>query len=369
MIWLMVLLLQGFAVQQTFAVSNYEIQGSVRGMDRGKVYLKYGENGMYRTFDSAEVNRGQFKLKGKIAEAQLISVYLHFDGMKAVEESKYSFQLFLTNQNKLLLNGHRDSLNRLIVQGGKANDLYQQLLSEPGKLLRSWTYQLSLVVAAEQQEDLKTAARHKKLSDSLRNVFLKTIKSHSDFTSTVQGVCLFSTAYKYIPMEDAGLVLQTFDKTIQPSIYFQRMMEDLNRRQRLQTGMMSPDFLLPDTSGKLHQLKDFRGKYVLLDFGASWCYWCKKETPFVLKAYEDYKDKGLIVVNISLDTDRKLWLNDVKKENHPWLSLCDLQGWKGKVSQDYYVKGVPQILLIDPEGKIIANGLRGAAIGRHLEVL
>lgn len=355
--------------QQAFATLNYDIQGNINGLKNGTVYLKYGETGRYMAFDSAAVKNGKFRLKGKIAEAQLISVYLRFDGIKEFEESKYSFQLFIADKSKLNILGDFDKLNKVEIKGGNANEVHQILLNNPGRILRNWTYYLGQAGTAEQQENFVAAKQHRHKADSLRNVFLKESELNQDFTSSVQGLCIFNSAYRYLPLADAVAVLNSFSASLKSSIYFKQMIADLERQQRLQAGMMAPEFVLPDTAGKMHQLKDFRGKYVLIDFGASWCYWCKKETPFVMKAYEAYKKKGLVVINISLDTESKLWVNDVKKENHPWISLSDLQGWKGKVAQDYYVKGVPHILIVDPEGKIIANGLRGTAIDRHLSTL
>ncbi|MBR4660427.1 MAG: AhpC/TSA family protein [Bacteroidales bacterium] len=129
------------------------------------------------------------------------------------------------------------------------------------------------------------------------------------------------------------------------------------------------DFEMPDEDGNIHTLSQFvgRGNWVLVDFWASWCGPCRGEMPNVVKAYNEYHDKGFEIVGISFDNDKDAWLKAIKDLEMPWIHLSDLAGWNSVAVELYGVNAIPDNLLIDPDGFIVARGLRGAALGRKLE--
>ncbi len=135
-------------------------------------------------------------------------------------------------------------------------------------------------------------------------------------------------------------------------------------------GTPASEFTLNDVDGKAVSLSSFRGRYVLIDFWASWCGPCREENPSVLKAYNAYKDKGFTVLGVSLDNDRKSWVAAIQKDGLPWTQVCDLTGINSKVVLDYGVGQIPSSFLLDPNGFIIAKDLRGAQLqGKLDEVL
>ena len=132
-------------------------------------------------------------------------------------------------------------------------------------------------------------------------------------------------------------------------------------------GSKAPDFSQADTSGVMVSLSSFRGKYVLLDFWGSWCVFCRLESPNLIKNFEAYKDKGFTIISIAADDDKKKWLGAIHKDNvGRWTHLSDLKGMKNEVSQLYLIKGYPSNFLISPDGKIIAQNLRGEDLDRKL---
>ncbi|MFD2968775.1 redoxin domain-containing protein [Sphingobacterium bambusae] len=118
------------------------------------------------------------------------------------------------------------------------------------------------------------------------------------------------------------------------------------------------DFTQNDVAGKPVRLSDYRGKYVLVDFWASWCAPCREENPNLVAAYAKYKDKGLEILGVSLDKNKEAWLKAIKDDNLLWTQVSDLKGWQNEASQLYEVNSVPDNVLIDPTGKIIARKLR-----------
>ncbi|MBX2888513.1 MAG: AhpC/TSA family protein [Ferruginibacter sp.] len=135
-------------------------------------------------------------------------------------------------------------------------------------------------------------------------------------------------------------------------------------------GAIAPEITLPDTEGKSFSLHELRGKYVLIDFWASWCAPCRSENPHVVEAYEKYKNKNFTILGVSLDKDKTDWLKAIKDDKLSWKQISDLQFWNSPVVPLYGFDGIPYNVLIDPSGKVLATELRGKALENKLaEVL
>ncbi|PZP41555.1 MAG: alkyl hydroperoxide reductase [Pseudopedobacter saltans] len=134
-----------------------------------------------------------------------------------------------------------------------------------------------------------------------------------------------------------------------------------------QVGQMALNFTQNDTAGHPVSLKDFRGKYVLVDFWASWCGPCRRENPNVVAAYQKYKDKNFTVLGVSFDQNKDNWLDAIHKDNLAWTQVSDLQYWDNAVGKIYGIQSIPANILVDPNGKIIAHNIRGEVLQGTLE--
>ena len=143
-------------------------------------------------------------------------------------------------------------------------------------------------------------------------------------------------------------------------------LENLKRLKGVSVGSEAPEIALPTPAGPIMRLSDLRGKYVLIDFWASWCGPCRRENPNVIKTYAAYKDKGFEIFGVSLDQEKSAWINAIAKDQLTWPHVSDLQYWNSVAAQAYQVSSIPMTFLLDPQGKIIAKGLRGDSLNQYL---
>ncbi len=149
------------------------------------------------------------------------------------------------------------------------------------------------------------------------------------------------------------------------------LLNNLNSRIRdvtdLAVGSAAPEIALAAPDGNIRKLSSLRGKYVLIDFWASWCGPCRRENPKMVSIYNKYKDRGFEIFGVSLDRDRESWLRGIEADSLPWLHVSDLAYWKSEVVEKYNFSGIPYTVLVDPRGRILAKGLRGDALEKKLQ--
>lgn len=161
-------------------------------------------------------------------------------------------------------------------------------------------------------------------------------------------------------IEAYGLQYPQFSKELQKQIQQFVLIEE---------GEIAPDFTQLTPEDKPFSLSNLRGKYVLIDFWASWCGPCRRENPNVVRLYNTYKDKGFEILGVSLDRDRTRWLDAIENDQLTWLHVSDLKGWSNAVAKQYNIRAIPHTILIDPEGRIIGQKLRGASLEAKLKEL
>ena len=155
---------------------------------------------------------------------------------------------------------------------------------------------------------------------------------------------------------------------MQESYYAKKLKDIIDRLKSTAIGSQAPDFTATDINGKEVKLSSFKGKYLLLDFWASWCSPCRQENPNVVKAYAQFKDKNFTVLSFSLDESKEAWQQAVASDKLTWTQVSDLKGWSSSIANQYGLQSIPSNFLVDPDGKIIAKDLRGDDLIQALSV-
>lgn len=369
-----ILLSAGLMLTSCNSEPSFEISGVYSGGSGKSLVVKHSVNNKQITLDSVAVAAdGSFEMEFPFQGVDFITLTDYENTMVLLAENGEETKINLgenlrdvssfegseeaqkfqnVNDRSIQLNQEREALNQRFQQGEMSQEEAMQEYNEINARWQDYAKEfvqqnpsspaiLGVLSAFHPMEDLETYRQ------SLSN--LKPILGESDFVKRLE---------QSVRQNEA-----------QAAQYERQKQIEAERDKKLAEGNEAPEIALPTPEGQELKLSDLRGKYVLIDFWASWCKPCRNENPNVVAAYKKFKSKGFEILSVSLDKNKTAWTNAIAADNMTWKHVSDLKFWNSTAAQTYGVSSIPFTLLVDPQGKIVAKNLRGEALHNKLAEL
>lgn len=338
---------------------EFVINGTIPSQQEGRVLVITDRlNGM-DTLASGPLQNGKFQLKGELEKPIMACLML--------EKFQGGFIFVLDTDAPYTMELHNNESS--IITGGALQQTYldyQEIVKNANLKIRDLKQQLA---EAQKAQHFKTVAT---ITGQLEQYMQQTkatlgeiISANRDnafgvFIQTaglenVNDIHILKSAYAQL--SDKGKKLD------QGQILAARIAE----MEKIEVNAIAPDFTLQNPDGKALSMHSLQGKLKVIDFWASWCGPCRMENPNMVALYNDYKDKGLTVISVSLDEKKDAWVKAIEKDGMPWYHLSSLKGWNCETVKKYHIDGVPTIFVLDGANRVLAKNLRGEKLRQFVE--
>ncbi len=348
--------------------TNYELKGNALGFANGTKIFVYtvSDNNQPKAIDTLTVANESFV--GLYPKTENLSInYLQ------VENLKGNILYFPENTN-LKATLYKDSLQSSFVIGSQQNDSYklfnEKIIffnNEKGKSIEAYK-------TARREQDNLLASELKKqsaeIAETEKNYKLQFITENSN---SLFAVLLLTemVSRKEVAAAEATEIAANLSPKVAATSSATSLKTMIANMKKADVGSKAPNFTAATPDGEMLSLNDVLGKYTIIDFWASWCKPCRRENPNVVRVYNEYHDKGLNIISVSLDKAGKesRWIQAIEDDKMDWHHVSNLKGWSDPIAKTYNVRSIPATFLLDEEGNIIAKNLRGNALDAKITSL
>ena len=363
---LFVIALAAFAVacQDNNKESNEPtFKGSISNVeDSTAIYLsQLGNTGQPQAIDTVMVKDGKFEIDLPKVDFETLNILTLEGGRGNV--------IFINENEPITATVYKDSLRSSKVEGGKSNELFNDYVSE----IKSLRAEMQKMVEQYQANNpnlrqnpalmQEIQQKQKELQENNTGKFQKMISENPQ--SLVSALILSDMMNgKSLSTNEFKELFENLDEEVKNSEIGKQLNETIQKATATAVGSKAPEFSAPTPEGEQLALKDALGKITIVDFWASWCKPCRIENPNVVKLYNEYHDKGLNIIGVSLDKNgqKDKWLKAIEDDGLTWQHVSNLQYWQDPVAQLYNVRSIPATFILDENGVIIAKDLRGEAL-------
>ncbi len=338
---------------------EFVVNGEVK--NTGEVTLLRIDSTALTPVDSAEIKDGKFTLKSNSAYASFYRLRIGAN----------MYDIIAKNGEKIEFINNDTTSGNYEIKGSEESAKLQEFY----KLSNVYTQKNTKLTAEYEEKTMKIGKETDSLINIYRPIFQKNMHDYNEaaikfMNENKNSMAAFYAASSVDPREfEQQLVAYADDikDKFNDNPMVQRFVRHMQEVKPVSVGQKALDFTLPDVNGKSISLADYKGKYVMLDFWASWCKPCRLENPNVVKQYNLYKDKGFNILGISLDDKKEPWVQAIKADGLSWQHVSGMKSFDGPVERMYQINAIPSNFIIDPQGTIVAKNITGASLEEFLK--